>query len=121
MEWGNWLDRVYFGRDYQAATIGHTGRLDPDPFLNRYASDSRENYMNYQNPDYDELVKLGASTLDMDERLRIYRRLQEMLAEDAVAVYLMSPNLAVGMRANVSGWQIYPIDILNLRRVCKEE
>ena len=57
----------------------------------------------------------------MDERLRIYRRLQEMLAEDAVAVYLMSPHLAVGMQANVSGWQIYPIDILNLRRVCKEE
>ncbi|MGI6036531.1 MAG: ABC transporter substrate-binding protein [Limnochordia bacterium] len=121
MEWGNWLDRVYFGQDYQAATIGHTGRLDPDPFLNRYASDSRENYMNYQNPDYDELVELGGVTLDMDERLRIYRRLQEILAEDAVAVYLMSPNLAVGMKANVSGWQIYPIDILNLRRVYKEE
>ena len=59
--------------------------------------------MNYQNPDYDELVKVGAATLDMEERVRIYRRLQEMLAEDAVAVYLMSPNLAVGMRANVSG------------------
>lgn len=118
-EWGTWLDKVYMGRDYQATCIGHTGRLDPDPFLNRYVSDSKENYMNYKNPRYDEIIRQAAVTTDFQKRKELYAEAQRILAEDAVALYLMSPLWTVGMRKEVEGWKIFPIDIFDLRTVYK--
>jgi len=118
-EWGMWLDRVYMGRDYQATCIGHTGRLDPDPFLNRYVSDSKENYMNYNNPRYDEIIRQAAVISDFQKRKELYAEAQRILAEDAVALYLMAPLWTVGVRKGVEGWQIFPIDIFDLRTVYK--
>lgn len=118
-EWGTWLDKVYMGRDYQATCIGHTGRLDPDPFLNRYVSDSKENYMNYKNPRYDEIIRQAAVTTDFQKRKELYAEAQRLLAEDAVALYLMAPLWTVGMRKEVEGWKIFPIDIFDLRTVYK--
>jgi len=119
-EWGTWLKQVYFGRDYQATCIGHTGRLDPDPFLNRYVSDAKENYMNYNNPRYDEIIRQAAVLTDAEKRKELYAEAQRILADDAVALYLMSPLWTVGMRKEVEGWKIYPIDIFDLREVYKE-
>ncbi len=118
-EWGMWLERVYNGRDYQATCIGHTGRLDPDPFLNRYVSDSKENYMNYNNPRYDKIIREAAVITDFQKRKELYAEAQRLLAEDAVALYLMAPLWTVGMRKNVEGWKIYPVDIFDLRTVYK--
>ncbi len=119
-EWGTWLEQVYFGRDYQATCIGHTGRLDPDPFLNRYVSDAKEDYMNYRNPRYDEIIKEAAVITDFEKRKELYAEAQRILAEDAVALYLMSPLWTVGMRKEVQGWQIYPIDVFDLQEVYKK-
>jgi len=119
LEWGTWLEQVYFGRDYQLTCIGHTGRLDPDPFLNRYVSDAKENYMNYHNPRYDEIIRQAATITDLEKRKELYAEAQRLLADDAVALYLMSPLWTVGMRKEVEGWQIYPIDIFDLRTVYK--
>jgi peptide/nickel transport system substrate-binding protein len=120
VEWASWLSNIYFGNhDYYLTTIGHTGRLDPDPFLNRYATGSRENYMSYRNPRYDELIKEGVSTADPKRRKEIYAEVQRILADDAVAVYLLAPMSLVAMRENVQGWNIYPIDIYDLRTVYK--
>ncbi len=117
IEWATYLEQVYYGRDYALTTLGHTGRLDPDPFLNRYVSDSKEDYMNYDNPRYDELVKEGAVSTDPVRREEIYAEMQQMLADDAVAVYLLAPLSSVGLREEVQGWQLYPIDIYDLRTV----
>jgi len=120
VEWGTWLKEIYFGRNYELTTIGHTGRLDPDPFLNRYVSDAKEDYMNYSNPHYDALIREGAVSTDPARRKEIYAEAQRILAEDAVAVYLYSALALVGVRSNVHGWQVYPIDIYDLRRVYKD-
>ncbi len=120
LEWGAYLEQVYFGRHYTLTTLGHTGRLDPDPFLNRYVSDSKEDYMNYKNPRYDELVKEGAVSTDQERRKEIYAEMQRLLAEDAVAVYLLAPLTSIGLRNDVRGWQVYPIDVYDLRTVYKE-
>jgi peptide/nickel transport system substrate-binding protein len=117
IEWATYLEKVYYGRDYALTTLGHTGRLDPDPFLNRYVSDSKEDYMNYNNPRYDELAKEGAVSTDPARRREIYAEMQRMLADDAVAVYLLAPLSSIGLREGVQGWQLYPIDIYDLRTV----
>lgn len=117
VEWGSWLENVYSGRRYQLTVIAHTGRLDPDPFLNRYTSGSQENYMNYNNPAYDDLIARAAVMTGAEGRRAAYARLQEMLADDAVALYIQAPHELVGLRAGIGGFNIYPIDIFDLRGV----
>jgi peptide/nickel transport system substrate-binding protein len=120
LEWGTYLSQVYNGRQYALTTLGHTGRLDPDPFLNRYVSTSKENYMNYSNPKYDELAAQGAVETDLKKRHEIYAQMQTLLADDAAAVYLLSPTSSVTVAKSVQGWIVYPIDIYDLRTVWKQ-
>ena len=117
MELAAWLDQVYRGRDYELNTLSHSGRLDPDPFLNRFACDSKENYRNYCNPEFDQLIADGANTTDVEKRKQIYAEAQRMLAEDAVAVWLYTPDVILGARAAVHDYTFRPISGMDLRGV----
>ena len=119
MEWGTWLSQVYNGRQYALTAIGATGRLDPDPLLNVYVSTSKENFRNYVNPRFDQLAAQGAVETDPQKRREIYAQMQTMLADDAVAIYLLAPTSSVTMQRPVQGWVVYPIDIYDLRTVWK--
>jgi peptide/nickel transport system substrate-binding protein len=119
IDWATWLKEVYSGRHYELTVIGHTGRLDPDPFLNRYVSTSKENYMNFSDPEYDQIIAQAATVSDPNQRKQLYRRAQEILADQCPAVYLQSPMQVVGLNKAVQGWQVYPIDIYDLRGVSK--
>ncbi|MHB8926941.1 MAG: ABC transporter substrate-binding protein [Bacillota bacterium] len=119
VDWATWLSEVYNGRNYELTVIGHTGRLDPDPWLNRYVSTSKEDYMNFSDPEYDQIITRAAVSADPAQRKQLYRRAQEILADQAPAVYLQAPAQVVGLNKSVEGWQVYPIDIYDLRGVSK--
>jgi len=119
IDWPTWLKEVYNGRNYELTVIGHTGRLDPDPWLNRYVSTSKENYMNFSDPEYDRIIAQAAVTSDQAQRKQLYARAQEILADRCPAVYLQAPAQLVGLNKAVQGWQVYPIDIYDLRGVSK--
>ena len=119
IELATWLDQVYRGRNFELNTLTHTGRLDPDPFLNRFVCDHPENYRNYCNPRFDALIKEGASTTDVQRRKEIYAELQRILADDAVAVWLYAPHALVGLREEVEGYQFRPISGVDYRQVYK--
>ncbi len=120
IDWPTWLQEVYTNRNYDLTVIGHTGRLDPDPFLNRYVTGNKEDYMNFSDPAYDDLIARAAVTADSAKRKRLYRQAQEILAEKAPAVYLQSPMAVAGLKKDVRGWQVYPIDVYDLRGVSKQ-
>ncbi|WP_166242925.1 ABC transporter substrate-binding protein [Paenibacillus turpanensis] len=117
VDWGKWVKDIYTGRQYEATIIAHTGRLDPDAMLSRYATDSKENYMNYSNAAVDEALKKGTVTIDAKERKDIYASVQETLASEVPAVYLQAPYTLLGMSAKVKGFETYPIDIYELSNV----
>ncbi|MDQ7793271.1 MAG: ABC transporter substrate-binding protein [bacterium] len=119
VEWGRWLKEIYEQRQYHLTVIGHTGRLDPDPFLNRYVSKSRENYMNYDNPVYDQLIAEAAACTDLARRHQLYSLLQKTLTGDAVAVWLQAPHHVMGAAETVRGWRFFPIDVYDLSTVHK--
>jgi peptide/nickel transport system substrate-binding protein len=119
MELATWLDQVYRGRDYELNTLSHSGRLDPDPFLNRLTCDSKENYRNYCNPQFDELIRQGASTTDVAKRKEIYAKAQRLLAEDAASVWLYTPHVILGAQRNVHGYTFRPISGMDFRGVWK--
>jgi len=117
VEWGTWLDRIYAGRDYDMTIVGFTGKLDPHTVLSRYESSYARNFGNFSHGEYDTLIQEGLRITDVAQRQRIYRRCQEILAEEAVAVYIMDPNDLVAMREDVCGWQYYPKYVDDMRYV----
>lgn len=111
VEWGRWLTEVYKGRDYDITVIGHTGRLDPDAIMNRYDSHSPSNYMNLKDAEVDRLLAAGAAEPEPAKRKPIYDTLQQRLADLAPAYFIEDPAQLVAMRADVQGYEIYPIYI----------
>ena len=114
VEWSIWLDDVYTNRNYQMTIIGLTGKLDPHPILNRYASDYPRNFFNYANDAYDQLMKDALVATDQDNRAAIYREAQTILTQDVPCVYIMDPNYIVALNGNLVGYQLYPIYVQDI-------
>ncbi|HOB35353.1 MAG: ABC transporter substrate-binding protein [Firmicutes bacterium] len=114
IEWGAWLEQIYTNRDFELTVVGFTGRLDPHTMLNRYQSDSRRNTSNFSNAEYDELLDQGLLEADPAKRVEIYRRLQTILAREAVNIFIMDPNQLAVMPEKLKGWRNYPVYVLDL-------
>lgn len=57
VEWGIWLERVYFGRDYEMTAIDLTGRPSAYEVLNDYVStNDGENFFRFNNADFDKVM-----------------------------------------------------------------
>lgn len=115
VDWGTWLSQVYRDRDYDMTVIGHTGQLDPDPRLR-----GEMGYTNYENPELTELIEDAAETPDVALRKPLYDRIQKILAEDAVMVFIGTPLGLRGMRSNVYGFRMtYALDTPDFRDTFK--
>lgn len=114
IEWGVWLERIYQGRDFEMTAIDFTGKLSPYDILNRYISDADNNFMNFKNEEYDEVLKEVISEEDLDKQIELYHRAQEILTEDATAVFLGDYQFIWVMDKNVEGFKKYPIFFLDL-------
>lgn len=117
VEWSAWLDEVYTGRDYDLTVVGHTGRLDPETLLARYASDSSENYFNYANDEVDELLANYRSELDEEVRSGYIERIQRILAEEVPALYIQTPVMVYLAQKDVAGFELYSIDVYEFKDV----
>lgn len=97
------LDREKSG-DYQISRAGWIGDfMDPMTFLDLWASDSSFNDVNYNNPEYDALLKEAKSTIDQNVRMESMRKAEKMLMEDmpVLPVYFYTQPYTV--KSNVSG------------------
>jgi peptide/nickel transport system substrate-binding protein len=117
VEWGAWLSDIYGGRKYQLTVVGFVGHLDPDPMMNKHASDHNRNFWNYNNPEVDALLAEGRETVGFEARKSIYDRIQMLLAQDAVSLYIQDPHNVVGMKKDVEGYKMYPLYVVDLRDV----
>lgn len=109
VEWGIWLNRIYFGEDYQATIIAFDGKLDPHPVMHRYMSDYANNFLNYSNPEYDKLMIEGLRSPDQAERAKAYKAGQKIIAEDSGVIFLMDPSLLIAHKKTLKGYTLYPV------------
>lgn len=121
VEWSTWLDQIYSDRDFALTVIGFTGKLDPHSVLGRYQSDSGRNFGNFHSQEYDELVAQGKVETDFTTRHAIYQRIQELLAEEVAGVFLMDPSQLAVMKKDITGWQHYPVYVLDLAKLGREK
>ncbi|MCF0136550.1 MAG: ABC transporter substrate-binding protein [Lachnospiraceae bacterium] len=108
VEWSEWLENVYRGRQYQATVIGFDGQLNPSDWLAKYGSDASNNLTNYSNAEYDALLAKALAAVDTEEKAGLYHQMEMNLAEHAASVYIEDPADFVGMTSGFDGYTFYP-------------
>ena len=120
IEWATWLEDVYTNASYEGTIIGLTGKLDPDDVLGRFESTYARNFYNYSNPTYDQLINDSVTELDEQTRIDNYKQCQQILTDDAVAVYICDPNLVVVSRKDLKGYTFYPVTFHDMTKLYYE-
>ena len=105
VEWSTWLDEIYNGRKYEATVIGFDGTLAPNDWLKKYRSDASNNIANFKNDEYDKTLDEALKTVDEEEKVTLYKKLQMILAENA----------AVNKR--IGGYEFYPIAAIDVAKM----
>jgi peptide/nickel transport system substrate-binding protein len=82
MEWADWLERVFRGKDFDLTIVSHTEPFD----INIYANP--EYYFQYDNPDFQALNAALEVESDPAERSALLSQMQTMISEDYVNGYL---------------------------------
>ena len=78
----------------------------------------RGNFSGYDNERVDELIKLGEVTADTAERQAIYDEAQQIVYDEAPAVFLILPEEAEAARADILNWAPASDSRINLHDVC---
>lgn len=117
VEWAAWLSDVYVGRDYEATIIGLDAKLAGRDILERYSSDAGNNFVNYSNQDFDTILKDAIAAVDDEEKVKDYKKLQTILAQDGAAVYIQDPALLVAVNKKLGGYTFYPVYVQDMSKV----
>jgi len=104
--WGRMLPQ----RQFEAA-YSYTGRL-PDPDMSsHYLSPELKpttNFPGYANAEVDKLLLAAAATVDRDKRKAAYQRVQQIVADDVVHIFLYWLNGNTVLNKRVQGYKPAP-------------
>jgi peptide/nickel transport system substrate-binding protein len=106
-EWGTFYDDIKAGR-FQIFSLQWTQLLDPDVFRMRFGSiylpPAGFNRVRYVNPEVDRLLTEGTRSTSLEERKKVYGRIQQILSEDLPYVNLWHKSNFAVMRKRVQGF-----------------
>ena len=95
--------------DYQAATWGWLGMIDPDEYsYDLLHSDGWRNFAYYKNPKLDELLVRARQELDPAKRGALYRESEHLWIEDMPVIPLFCSNVQNLLAKNVAGFVQLP-------------
>ncbi len=114
IEWASWLSDVYKARDYEATIVGLDAKLAPSDVLKRYRSTASNNFLNYENAEFDTIFAEAIGTIDQDIKIQKYKELQEILTNDAASVYIQDPALLVAVNKKLTGYTFYPVYVQDM-------
>lgn len=121
IEWDSWLSDVYSDRNYQATVVGvDASVLTPKALLERFNSAAGNNFVNYQNDEYDELFAKATSTTNDEEVTESYLELERLLSEDCANVYIQDMANLVALNKDFGGYEFYPIYVMDLSKLYKK-
>lgn len=117
VDWNTWLNDVYTGRKYTATISGLTCDLTPGYLLNRFQTDSKKNFINYANAQYDEIYLKAQAELDQTKKADYYKQLQRLLCEDAGTAFLQVPANMTAISKELAGYKFYPVYVQDMSTV----
>ena len=117
IEWAAWLTDVYTNREYQATIVGLDAVLAGRDLLVRYSSTASNNFINFKDAQYDEILVKALATTDDSEKVTYYKDLQRILTERAASVYIADPALRVAVNKKLAGYTFYPVYVQDMASV----
>ncbi|HHM05921.1 MAG TPA: ABC transporter substrate-binding protein [Gammaproteobacteria bacterium] len=90
-EWSVMLDLIN-KQDLDAITLGWTSGVEIDVYQMFHSSQAvpgGDNFVNYQNPDFDQAIEQARATVDKSARMPLWRRAEGFLFEDQPYTFLM--------------------------------
>ena len=117
VDWATWLDSVYAGRQYETTVIALTSSYAPYDVVGRYASTADGNFINYSNPEVDELLKQIPLTADEAERTELYHQVLAVLTKDACSAYIQDPTTITAVSTRLEGYHVYPMYVQDMSQV----
>ncbi len=116
LEWAQWLEQVFQGKDYDLTIVSHTEPMD----INIYARP--DYYFQYDNPEFQTLMEELDLASDPTKRSEILARAQRVIAEDYVNGYLFQLARAGVANARIRGlWPNAPTQANDLTGVSWQE
>ncbi|OMD07986.1 ABC transporter substrate-binding protein [Paenibacillus odorifer] len=89
--------------DFELAIAGYIMGYDPDAYRILYTSTADSNYSHYNNAEVDKLFNDGAGEADVTKRGEIYKKIQEIIADDAPIYPIANTKTIVAVSKNYGG------------------
>ena len=100
------LKSIIKERNYDALLFGEALGSEPDLYPFWHSSQKNDpglNLSEYENKDIDTLLKDARETLDNNEKQKKYEKLQNIILEDAPALFLYNPDYIYWVSAKIKG------------------
>ena len=112
LEWAQWLEEVFRGKDFGLTIVSHTEPMD----IGIYARP--DYYFQYDNPELQELMATLSKTTDPAQRSELLKQAQTTIAEDYVNGYLFQLAFPTVADARLEGlWENQPTQATDLTGV----
>src|SRR5262245_26407399 len=114
LEWATLLKENIKKRNFQAIVLGWGTGSDPDQYVVWHSSQAGPddlNHISYANPEVDQLLEAGRSSCTQAERVKYYRKLHQVLADDQPLVFLYWRDALPAVSSRVHGIQPGPAGI----------
>jgi len=112
VEWAQWLETVFKGKDFGLTIVSHTEPMD----INIYANP--DYYFQYDNAEFQSLIAEFNKTADPAARSEMLAKAQQMIAEDYVNGYLFQLAFPTIAKADLKGiWKNAPTQATDLTAV----
>ncbi len=90
-------------------------------FYSKNFAPNGPNYMHYKNEEFDKLYEKVFMTTNKDERYKLYQQMDSLIIEDAPIVPLYYDQFVRFTQKNIRGLTTNPINLLNLKKVSKDQ
>lgn len=116
LEWAQWLEEVFRGKDFGLTIVSHTEPMDIGIYANP------DYYFQYDNAEFQALMEELTATTDPAGRSEILAKAQTMISEDYVNGYLFELAVATVAKAGLNGlWLNQPTAAVDLTGVSWSE
>ena len=112
LEWAQWLEEVFRGKDFGLTIVSHTEPFD----IGIYARP--DYYFQYDNADFQQLMEDLTAETDPETRSALIAQAQTIISNDYVNGYLFQLAIATVVKAGVEGiWADAPTQAVDLTSV----
>jgi len=116
LEWAQWLEQVFTGRDFDLTIISHTEPLD----IGIYGRD--DYYFQYLDADFRKIMTDLGNATDPAERVALFKAAQQNIADNYVNAYLFQLAKVMVQDARLEGmWANAPTQATDLTGVSWSE